>query len=251
MKELSLEIIVGCYRQEQWLAQAVASAENQIVPYRGTELLSDFKVRVVHDNCTLREGSGIAAARNRAIAQSSADWIYWLDADDLMPSHFVYEMCKALLGCNSPYDVSYAAAQFYCGCRLDRFRSVVLSDCGNLTEVANASGFDTSMYELPAGMTGMFSKKLWERIGGFDEQLSRLVDLDFWVRARKVGLFVQADTFLFRRNVKGFTYGYDPVEDAKEKLKADASMLRFEDQHGIRIRHPYVPYIIPSIVNGV
>jgi len=92
MKDL-VSIIIPCYRQAHYLAEAVDSAFGQtyarievIVVNDGSPDNTREVVRRYGDRITYleQENRGLAAARNSAIAKSKGRWLQFLDADDLL-----------------------------------------------------------------------------------------------------------------------------------------------------------------------
>ena len=263
MPHTEVAIIVGCYKQEKYVKQAIYSAENQILPlYSGLlpqvpqdmpqwqrrvakNPMPTIQVIVNHDNCQ-ETGSGIAEARNLAIFHADADWIIWLDADDLLPSNYVYEMWKMVNFEKKPMLIA-SDVQFISGCRLDRFRSLVLAESAGVTH-ATHEGKLKMLLKYPMGMAAMFHKKTWRKVKGFDDKLSRGVDLDFWLRIRETGIpyASTSETSLFRRNVKPYALTFSKEEEAIEKPKHDASLVEFAVRHGIVLENLYLPYYIPS-----
>ena len=94
---MKLSVIVPCYNAEAYLedcldallAQSFGDFEAILVDdgsRDGTpEILSrraarDGRLRVVR-----QENAGVSAARNRALREASGDWVFFLDADDLLP----------------------------------------------------------------------------------------------------------------------------------------------------------------------
>lgn len=243
-------IIVGAYQQDETLPQAYYSAKEQIIPYDSPwpDELPTFQVVVTID----RIGIGSAKARNQTIKEIDADWIIWLDADDLLPSNYLHEMwhhrqhayiprgCKGML--------VYSAAQFISGARMDRFDGLDLTRTTLMAEAISHQGHTKMRYKLPMAMSAMFSKNSWLTVGGFDEELTNTVDLDFWIRLCDAGYIFTGtkNTYLFRRNTKPFPLGNTQEQHIVNSANCQKSLARFENKHGIRLTSPFVPYLIPA-----
>lgn len=234
----SIDIIIGCYKQEKWLDEAIWSAQNQILPLRDVyspnvlpQLLTKYSIKVVHDNCE-GKGTGASASRNRAIAKSTADWIFWLDADDMLPSHFIFKMLDAIQ--SSFVDVTKtiyrAPVQFIEGARLDLLNHCPIIESDDLAHHA---------MKYPMCMSAMFPRQAWIDVLGFDASLYNMNDLDFWVRCGYAGYkFVGVNTFMLRRNVPGSLI--DLGASREEEILA-----QFNTKHGTRLTKKLLPYRVP------
>jgi glycosyltransferase involved in cell wall biosynthesis len=132
------------------------------------------KVRVVH-----QENAGVAAARNRGVAESRGELIAFCDADDLLlPRHLE------------------ALVEVY-----DRHGGVATSNCYWLFPGGIHPGRTRYKGYFPAPgqqrhtileqnfvlTMSLFPKALADEVGPFDEQLAVAEDWDFWLRAIYAG----------------------------------------------------------------
>lgn len=238
---MSIEIIIGCYKQEKWLNDAIFSAQNQIHPRSSSAppgilpaKFENYSIRVVHDNCEGEKGTGASAARNRAIAESTADWIIWLDADDMLPSHYLHAMTHELAigDYHKDYKVIFRApVQFIEGARLEMLRSCPL--------FPESDNMKHAHKYYPMCMSAMFPKKAWVELRGFDEKLYNMNDLDFWVRCGYADYsFIGVNTFMLRRNVAG------SLIDKGASMEKEI-LAQFNAKHGSRLTHKLLPYRVP------
>jgi GT2 family glycosyltransferase len=133
--------------------------------------------------------AGPAAARNRAIAEATGEYILPLDADDLLEPGYAAK-AAAVLDAQPDVGIVY--------CRAVKF------------------GAEEGPWELPPFSkdelalgnvifaSAMFRKSDWERVGGFDETLRHgMEDYDFWIRLVQEGRgVVQLPEVLFRYRVR-------------------------------------------------
>jgi hypothetical protein len=224
---IDVALIVGCYKQEKYVKQALWSARNQIVPYNAPRLarLPSYQVIESHDNCE-GIGTGAAAHRNRAIAkiQKEADWIIWLDADDLLSSTHLYYMWQAMLSMQDESKRQYiyaAPVQFISGCRLDRFPYLEIN--GEL---------------WPFGMSAMFAMEVWYRNGGFNKKMPNMQDWDFWLRCGRTIPVPQA--LMLKRDF--------PMSNLKTKSEEDRKFVLkiFEEVHHLKLDSIFYPYFVPQ-----
>jgi glycosyltransferase involved in cell wall biosynthesis len=119
-KPVTISVIVPAYNVEHYLASALASLFDQVVPFDdiiivddgssdGTGALADSYrnfagVRVFH---TPNQGQG--AARNLGLTKACGDYVYFFDADDLLDPGFVAAM-QARLTSRPDLDIVYFSA---------------------------------------------------------------------------------------------------------------------------------------------
>jgi GT2 family glycosyltransferase len=91
-----VSVIVPCYNQDAYLADAIRSLVQQshteweciIVNDGSTDRSLDVARRLAGEDSRVRvidqHNRGLSAARNRGLAEARGDWIHFLDADDLL-----------------------------------------------------------------------------------------------------------------------------------------------------------------------
>jgi hypothetical protein len=231
MRKKDVTIIVGNYKQDEYVKAAELSAKNQIIPYNSNVgVMPKFDVVVSTDV----DGIGAAAHRNKAInLLVDTPWVIWLDADDLLPSHYLYFVwreiyIREMTGlCAADRIFVCAPAQFHSGCRLDRINGIHIE----------------SEKILPFGMSCLFSKDQWNLVGGFDETqvLNSMEDLDFWLRLERAGnkCTLAYETFMFKRDV--------PNSNLKRgETNADKTLAYFNTKHGTDLMTKVLPYWVPQ-----
>lgn len=193
-------IIIPCYDAGAFLSEAIRSAFEQtyddseiiIVDDGSTDaetllMLKRFnwpRTRIIH-----QANAGPAAARNRAIAEASGEYILPLDADDLIEPTYVAEAATVL----------------------DARPDVGIVYCHAAKFGAEEGPWDLPPFspgELALGnvifVSAMFRKADWEMVGGFDEGLRHgMEDYDFWIRLVHAGRkVVRLDETLFRCRIR-------------------------------------------------
>lgn len=131
----------------------------------------DSRVRVLRNDRT----QGVAAARNRGIAESHGQWIAFLDDDDVWAPHKLRRQLDVADTCDSSWCIAAAVvvdtksvAQSVSLCRPDA-PSVLAGLCTH-----NA---------VPGGGSGVLVKRsIIDQVGGFDESLSMVADWEMWHR---------------------------------------------------------------------
>lgn len=182
----TVSVIIPCYNGMPYVIDAIASVVGQADD--GVEVVvvddgsTDDCLRALQQTFgrqvrILRQANaGVAAARNRGLAETNGELVIWLDADDrLLPgtlslrrATFVDDLdLEMLVGVNEFADL----------------------DTGSVKRTPRVCGPDYLVTCLLPGeeqphLNAMTFRRsaLW-RIGGFDSRLEPCEDLDFWFRA--------------------------------------------------------------------
>lgn len=121
---------------------------------------------------------GVSAARNRAIAESTAPFVALLDADDLLRPGYLAATVTTL-------EADPQARVVTCNARI--FGAVARErPCftGQPSRGTLAAVLDRS-FGVYIGTT--FRRADFERVGGFDESMAQAEDFDLWVRLMQLG----------------------------------------------------------------
>lgn len=129
------------------------------------------------------DNRGVSAARNRAVAATSAPYIALLDGDDLLRPHYLARTVAAL-------DADPAARLVTCNARIfgavphERLCFAVRQGSGDGATGSLGDVLDRS-FGVYIGTT--FRRADFARIGGFDEAMTHAEDFDCWVRLLLLG----------------------------------------------------------------
>lgn len=116
-----------------------------------------------------QDHKGVSAARNTGLVNASGDWIFYLDSDNRWTPRFIGSMLAYL-------QVSGRS----CG-----YSGIAVED-----DAGNISGYRGEPFDWDACLRGNYvdlnafchAKALYQRMGGFDENLRRMVDWDLILR---------------------------------------------------------------------
>lgn len=182
-----VSICIPLFNSERYITSALDSVLGQTYP--------DFEIIVVDDGSTDESGlvlqkysarvrilkqanAGAAAARNAALRVSIGDYIFFMDADDVIGPDHIQALADKLNG-----GLTIASAPW---ARFFNCPSEAQFDERYIDE--NCSGVDwlTKSWDnaLPMMQPGMFllPRALLDRLGGWDERLSLIDDFEFYAR---------------------------------------------------------------------
>ena len=169
-----VSIIIPCYSYAQYLDEAIQSALAQSVPCEiivvsdgaidnSVEIAKKYPVIVLE-----KENGGLASARNYGIAHATGEYIMSFDSDDILKPCAVEEHLK------------YAEPDTIVTCGLIAFGSE------NYTAYPIPATVSILLQTNCIYSNSLFSKKMWEDVGGFDEsEIMRegWEDRMFWLEA--------------------------------------------------------------------
>lgn len=183
-----VSVIIPCYNQGQYLANAVDSVLDQTCPDREVIVVDDGSTDTTPEvaarygdrlRYVRQENQGLSAARNTGISHARGEYLSFLDSDDW------------LLADTLEHHVSAALAQpeagvFYGGAEIVSMEGRVERCFGPpaLPERPLLSLLRCS--PLPCH-TVVVRRTVIEHIGGFDTTLAATEDWDFWLRAAAAG----------------------------------------------------------------
>jgi glycosyltransferase involved in cell wall biosynthesis len=239
----SISVIVPVYNGERFLPEAIASIRGQgdlpleiIVVDDGS---TDGSAALAHAldsgiRYQRRERGGPAAARNSGIVAARGGLIAFLDVDDLWPPDKL------------SVQLAYLAAHPDVDVVLGRVRCLERVDPGGWVDVAGG--------EAVVGVNlgcGLFRRRVFDRVGLFDESLTYSEDHDWFFRAReeRVAIAVLDQVGLYYRRHEGnmtgerAARGYQLAQVVRRSLErrrrraggADVPLPRLSDFRSIEL----------------
>jgi glycosyltransferase involved in cell wall biosynthesis len=206
-----VSVICLCYKQGQFVREAVLSALNQT--YLNVEIIivddasSDNSVTVIQDLVEefpelkfirMPQNAGNCKAFNTALKLSRGTYIIDLAADDVLLPHRIEKGVHELQKSGPAYGVNFSDAEWIneAGQLLykhsDRFPHHTVPQ-GDVYE-------DVIQRFFICSPTVMFSREVIDHLGGYDEKLS-YEDFDFWVRSSRKFQYCYTPEVLVKKRV--------------------------------------------------
>lgn len=120
----SISVIIPAYNVENYIEQAIESVLSQtalpneiiIINDGSTDNTADILklyetnnlIKIVHTS-----NKGLGEARNRGLKESTSEYIYFFDSDDLLTSTFIEEIQKNIQLYNEPDIILFSGQSFY------------------------------------------------------------------------------------------------------------------------------------------
>ncbi|MGE3314273.1 MAG: glycosyltransferase family 2 protein [Planctomycetaceae bacterium] len=183
---LEFDVVIPCFKQAHLLPDAVGSLTEQthshwrafIVNDGSPDNTRDVAAKLVESDPKRivyleRPNGGLSAARNTGLGAASAEWVHFLDSDDMLAPEFFADQAAAIE--KSEVDVSCSGAV---DTTLEReflsFREAPVFSPDALTRLL--SGNQMVVHSVVA------RRRLIIEEGGFDETLRAYEDWDLWMR---------------------------------------------------------------------
>src|SRR5579862_475861 len=193
MQQTTVDVIIPAYNAQEFILQAIHSVKSQSYPARIIVVddgSTDETARLVNDRFATdpavryiyKDNGGLSSARNRGFAESSAEFVAFLDADDLWVPNKLADQLEVFRRTGDPkLGVVYCdfenidstgfrlldKARF----QLDRsVRGEVFTQllCGN--------------YVAGSGSAVLIKRACFQSAGVFDEEFPTCEDWDMWLR---------------------------------------------------------------------
>ena len=181
-----------------------------VVPVKGDrpffcEAVESLKAQGMGDNLEIivqdadvEPDSGQSDALNKGFAKAKGEWLFWLNADDVLLPGVLIKV-KQLLHSSTPplTTLNWIAGD-----------TVYLDEKGIAKDVRTdakwRSWFGKKLSVWTGGPSAFFRRELWAQRGGFDVGLKYAMDIDLWTRWAKAGeRFVELGDYVWGFRVHG------------------------------------------------
>lgn len=166
--------------------------------------------------------AGQSDALNRGFAKAKGEWLFWLNADDVLLPGALKSLEFRVRS------LEYREVEWIAG------DTVYIDEQGKVIEVRTDAKwrpwFGKKLSVWTGGPSAFFKRSLWERLGGFDMNLKYVMDIDLWTRWAKAGeRFVSMNDYLwgFRIHSGSATMG------GQNNAAHRSEKMMVLDRHGI------------------
>jgi glycosyltransferase involved in cell wall biosynthesis len=217
MQDPVVSVVMPCFNQGEFLAEAIESVLMQTFPLIEIIVVEDYSTdgftRDLVRNCVFPRtrtilhdtNQGVVATRNTAVRAARGPYILPLDADDMIAPTFVERALEKLQ--DGTADVCYSRVML-CGTEEREFTLPPFS-------------LEKMLQRNLVVNTAMYRKSAWAEVGGYSEAMSTgLEDWDFWLSLLENGnRFHRIDEplFFYRRHGTSRT---DSAQKNEEHLMA-------------------------------
>lgn len=203
-----ISVIVPCYNQARYLADALGSILAQTYPYWECIIVDDGSTDntkdvaqewVTKDNrfkYLKKDNGGLSSARNAGLKVAIGDYIQLLDADDILEKNKISHQIEYLNNSDKKIDVFVSGYRYFQDS--DGSRELLIFDRDNLLpEVVINKDDKKDLVKLFARKNPMvvsaplYHCSVFQRIGNFDEDLGANEDWDFHFRCAANGIVFQ------------------------------------------------------------
>ena len=235
-----VSILIRTLERPAWLREALASCANQTYPRievvviedgpdRSRSIVDEFRDRLEIRYTATGQRVGRARAGNMALAEARGEWLNFLDDDDVFFADHVEVLLQAALraGTAGAYSLAWETQTVLIDRETARYQEVL-----HLTR--HRQPFDRLVLwhhnYLPIQAV-LFHRRLFERHGGFAEDMDQLEDWNLWTRYTLEEGFVLVDKTTSKYRVPADTRASAERQALLDRAYADA----LERQRHLRV----------------
>ncbi|MCR5414790.1 MAG: glycosyltransferase [Kiritimatiellae bacterium] len=153
---------------------------------RGQGLGEDLEI-IVQDG-DVEPDNGQSDALNRGFAKAKGEWLFWLNADDVLLPRALDKVTALMNRMN--------------GLKWITGNSIYFNACGEIVEVRTDarwhSWFGKKLDVWTGGPSSFFRRDVWMEYGGADTDLKYVMDIDLWTRwAKKSIKFESVEAYIW------------------------------------------------------
>ena len=157
-----------------YMDAALASLRNQGM---GDDL------EIIIQDADVEPDAGQSDAFNKGFAKAHGEWLFWLNADDVLLPGALQRVKTVIYSTTTTSD--YDSLHWIAG------NMVRIDECGRIISCVRGNGWHDWLYHHAVphvyGPSAFFRRELFERVGGFDASLDVCMDWDLWIRFMKAG----------------------------------------------------------------
>ena len=170
-----------------------------------------------------QKNAGPAVARNLGIRKSTGEFIQFLDGDDLIENK-KFEIQRHTLEQHAEYDIVYGGVKYFTSVNPEKlFLNINLNDQGAWMSNVSGKGDEVILNLIEGNImvisSPLIRKSVFNKFGGFDEQLYYNEDWELWLRLainnvyfkfkahEQTNALIRVHSSYSKDNLKMFIYG--------------------------------------------
>ena len=197
--KLPVSIIIPTFNEEHFLPKLLLSLQNQSMQPKEIIVADAFSVDKTKAiaktfGCKITSGGLPAKARNNGVKRATQPIFLFLDADVVLPPHFLEKTVKEMT--DRKLDIASCFVSPRSNLKIDKFLHQFANQYMRLTQ---------KFHPHMPGLCIFVKKDIHFKIGGFDESLVLAEDHDYVSRAKKVGKFSYLRSYKIPVSVRRLT----------------------------------------------
>jgi glycosyltransferase involved in cell wall biosynthesis len=233
-----VSILIPAFNAEPWIGEAIESAIDQTWPDKEIIVVDDgskdrtLAIAKAYESRSVQvfnqDHAGPSAARNRALAFASGEWIQWLDADDVLaPDKIARQMERAGKGRDPRVLLSSAWAMFFNRTERNKPQPSPLWQDLEPVEWIYRKLLHGAWMTIESWLV---SRELTETVGPWDESLAVDVDGEYFcrvvARSKKVVFVPEAKSYCRTGNFRSVASTANlTATKIESKLRSAASQI--------------------------
>jgi hypothetical protein len=183
--------------------------------------------------------SGQSDALNKGFAKAKGEWLFWLNADDILLPGVLKKIRALIISCaqGTSDEVTQVPSTNAAKPHESTFSwlagdTVYIDEQGKVRDVRCdakwRSWFGKKLSVWTGGPSAFFRRELWEKRGGFDTELKYAMDIDLWTRWAKAG-----EKFV---GLGDYVWGFR-VHGGSQTMSGDNSAAQIAERQAIDARY--------------
>ena len=188
-------------------------------------------LEIIVQDADVEPDKGQSDALNKGFAKAKGEWLFWLNADDVLLPGALKAVKEMVSGCRFQVpggkSVDWIAGNM-----------MYIDAEGKVIDCRWGRGWKCAFEGLPVqvyGPSSFFRRELLETCGGFDEALRVCMDTDMWTRFREHGYwFHRLPRYVwgFRRHAGSLTKSATRTSEELSRQAAETKAMH--ERHGLR-----------------
>lgn len=153
--------------------------------------------------------AGQSDALNKGFARAKGEWLFWLNADDVLLPGALKKVCE-LISSHAPStsdEVTQAPSTSAAKPHESTLswiagNQLLVDDAGKVLKCSVGNGWHNWLYRNAVphvyGPSAFFRRELFEKVGGFDANLKYCMDWELWIKFMQAGAkFIRINDYLW------------------------------------------------------